>query len=187
MTQTLYASTAKPVLLQTATAWTCNPSDLRRNKKLHIVMDGGSQRSYITTSGREALRLPMTDRKRLAVAAFGSKRMEPRLCYVVRVKVCAKAGETTRVDLFVLPHICEPITYQPLAECVKLFPHLANLELADDQIGDSRGRGAGTGPVGPAQAGPIFAFVAILKLLSGWSFFVEMIQLLSTLFQSLSQ
>ena len=28
--------------------------------------------------------------------------------------------------------------YQPLAECVKLFPNLANLKLADDQIGDSR-------------------------------------------------
>ena len=101
-------------------------------------MDGGSQRSYITSSAREALHLRTTDRKRLAVAAFGSKRMEPRLCTTVRVKVRAKAGETTRVDLFVVPHICEPITYQLLAECVKLFPHLAALELADDQIGESR-------------------------------------------------
>ena len=49
-----------------------------------------------------------------------------------------KARKATRVDLFVVPHICEPITYQPLPECVKLFPHLADLELADDQIGDSR-------------------------------------------------
>ena len=87
MTQTLHASTAKPVLLQAATAWTCNPSDCRRNKKLYIVMDGGSQRSYITTSAREAICLPTTDRKRLAIAAFGSKCMEPRLCDVVRVKV----------------------------------------------------------------------------------------------------
>ena len=48
-------------------------------------------------------------------------------------------------------------------------------------------RGAGTGRVGPAQAGPIFAFTSILNLLSEWSFFVEMIQLLTTLFESLSQ
>ena len=48
-------------------------------------------------------------------------------------------------------------------------------------------RGAGTGLVGPVQAKPIFAFAAILKLLFGWSFSVETIQLVSTLFQFLSQ
>ena len=45
-----------------------------------------------------------------------------------------------------------------------------------------------TGPVDPAQAGPIFAFAAILKLLFGWRFSIETILLyISTLFQSLSQ
>ena len=48
-------------------------------------------------------------------------------------------------------------------------------------------QGAGTRPVGPAQAGPIFTFAAILKLLFGWNFSVETIQLVSTLFQSLLQ
>lgn len=55
--QTLYVGTAKPVLLQTTTARTYNPSDHGRSKKLHIIMDGGSQRSYISMSAREALSL----------------------------------------------------------------------------------------------------------------------------------
>ena len=112
---------------------TCLTIEGTRNSTLSWM-----ERSYINTSAREDLRLPTTDMKRLAVAAFGLKHLKPRLCYVVRIKVRAMASETTRVDLFVVPHICESITYQPLAECAKLFPHLVDLELAGVQIRDSR-------------------------------------------------
>ncbi len=176
-TQTLYAGTAKPVMLQTATALTYNAFDHGRNKKLHIVLDGGSQRSYITTSAREALRLPTTGKKRLAIAAFGSKRMKPQSCNVVRVEVHTKAGTTTSVDLFVVPHICEPITCQPITECLELFPHLADLELANDQTGDSRDVdmliGADfywcfvTGEIRRGEKGPVAIHTTLGWILSG--------------------
>ena len=106
---TLYVGTPKPVLLQTATAWTYNPYDHGKNEKLRIVMDGGSQPSYIAEAARKALHLPTADKRRLTIAAFGSKRTKPRPCDMVRVEVHKKAGEPTPVDLFVVPYICEPI------------------------------------------------------------------------------
>ena len=136
--QTLYSGMAKPVLLQTAAAWTYNPSNYGTNRKLHSVMDGSSQRSYITQAARDVLYLQTADKGRLATAAFGSKRTEPRPCEMVRVEVHMKAGEPTSVDLFLVPYICEPIACKPLAECPKLFTHLTDLELSDDQTGDSR-------------------------------------------------
>ena len=70
---------------------------------------------------------------------------------------------------------CNPLEKGELVRYLHVFPS------------QCRNRSTGTGPVGSAQAGPIFVFDAILKLLFGWSFSIETIKLVSTLFQSLSQ
>ena len=108
---TLYVNSGKPVLLQTASTVVCNPGDPSARLRLRIVMDSGSQRSYLTQRVQKALQLKPIDQLRLAIAAFGSKRVDPCLCDVVRVRVQTKLGE---VDLFVVPHICEPLTEQPI-------------------------------------------------------------------------
>lgn len=100
--------------------------------KLRMVLDNGSQRSYLTQLARDALRLQTKDKQKLAIAAFGSKRAEPQLCDLVCASVRTKEGQEINIDLFVVPHICEPLGKQPLEECLGLYPHLSGLELADD-------------------------------------------------------
>eukprot|EP00731_Ephydatia_muelleri_P024186 Em0016g457a len=100
--------------------------------QLRIVLDNGSQRSYLTQHARDVLCLQTKDKQRLAIAAFGSKRAEPQLCDLVCASVQTKEGQKIMVDLFVVPHICEPLCKQPLEECLEHYPHLAGLELADD-------------------------------------------------------
>ena len=47
-------------------------------------------------------------------------------------------GEDKNVDLFVVPHICEPLTTQPIHKCLGLYPQLSGLELADDPLDEAR-------------------------------------------------
>ena len=56
-TSALCADANKPVLLQTASAVVSNPHDSSASTKLRIVMDSGSQRSYLTQGARETLHL----------------------------------------------------------------------------------------------------------------------------------
>ena len=45
-------------------------------------------------------------------------------------------GQNTEIEEFVVPHICEPLTKQPLIECAGHFSHLAGLKLADDSANE---------------------------------------------------
>ena len=101
-------------------------------------MDSGSQRSYLTQRAQDTLHLQTAARQKLAIAAFGSERMDPRLCEVVRVSVQTRAGEDNNIDLFVVPHICEPLTTQPIDKCLELYPHISGLDQADDPLDETR-------------------------------------------------
>ena len=85
------------------------------------MLDNGSERSYLTQSARDALCMQPIDRRRLAIAAFGSKRADLQLCELVSVNICIRDGQYTSVNLFVVPHICEPLANQQLIRCMELF------------------------------------------------------------------
>ena len=73
---TLCVNVGKPILLQTASAIIFNPCD-STSSKLRIVMDSGSQHSYLTQRARDTLHLQTVARQRLANATFGSERTDP--------------------------------------------------------------------------------------------------------------
>ena len=62
------------LLLQTARAQVHNPSDPYRTLEVRLLLDGGSQRSYITDRVRKLLALEPSGEHRLSIAAFGSRR-----------------------------------------------------------------------------------------------------------------
>ena len=37
-----------------------------------------------------------------------------------------------------VPHICEPLTTQPIDKCLELHPHISQLDLADDPMDETR-------------------------------------------------
>ena len=64
---------SKTILLQTAIVEACNPSNPSLTKKLQVILDSGSQRSYVTQRVKDALALVTSDRQCLSIATFGAK------------------------------------------------------------------------------------------------------------------
>ena len=127
----LYVDSNRAILLQTALTEVSNPHDPSLTLRLRIVMDSGSQRSYLTQRVRDTLALPASGKQRLSIASFGSKQGEAKQCEVVRIAVRTKSGDNQEVDLFVIPHICDPLTAQPVGVCPKMYSYISQLDLAD--------------------------------------------------------
>ena len=127
----------KIVLLQTARAHVYNPSDPHRTMEVRLLLDGGSQRSYITDRVKKLLTLKPSGEHRLSIAAFGSSRERPKVCPIVNVGLAPKGYSHMHLSLFVVPMICEPLAGQPISTCIEGNPHLASLDLADFSEGTS--------------------------------------------------
>lgn len=103
-----------------------------------MILDSGSQRSYITARTKDALSLRSVSEQYLSIAAFGSRGEDPVLCEVVRVGVKSKLGPDKSLALFVVPHICDALTTQPISMCTEKYDHLAHIDLADAADGNSQ-------------------------------------------------
>ena len=42
------------------------------------------------------------------------------------------------IDLFIVPHICEPLSTQHIHKYLELYPHILRLDLADDPVDETR-------------------------------------------------
>lgn len=78
----LYIDTSQAVLLQTALAEIYNPANLSVVRRVRIILDNGSQRSYLTQRIRDELALGSVSTQQLSIAAFGSKRAQAKPCDV---------------------------------------------------------------------------------------------------------
>ena len=136
-TSCVCADPRKAVLLQTARAHLSNPQNPHHSIEARILMDSGSQRSYISERVRAQLSLLPEGEQYLLIATFGKRHEEPRSCPIVRVGMKLKDGATLKMSLLVVPMICEPLVKQPIADCAEAYQHLASLELADFSSGDS--------------------------------------------------
>ena len=125
------------VLLQTAQAHVFNPLVPRQSRHARIVLDSGSQQSFVTECLARELDLLPGKGQTMSVATFGSKGRRARSCRRVCVDIQQRDGQHTRLELLTVPFICEPISYQPVALCQDKFDHLANLDLANHTDGSS--------------------------------------------------
>jgi hypothetical protein len=99
--------------------------------ELRILLDSGSQRSYITERAQRLLQLSAEGELRLSIAAFGSAREDPKVCAIIKIGMELKGHPHLYPSLLVEPMICEPLIGQPISECIEGNQHLASLELAD--------------------------------------------------------
>ena len=125
------ASETKSVLLQTARARVYNPSRPQPAIELRVLLDSGSQRSYITERARRLLKLDAEGEQRLSIAAFRSVREDPKVCAIVKIGMELKGHSHLYPSLLVVPMICEPLVGQSISECIEKNPHLVSLDLAD--------------------------------------------------------
>ena len=127
----LVVSTKVPTLLQTARVKVRAPGKLAPVIETRILLDTGSQRSYISRQLSEALGLKEEKRETLLVKAFAAEEEKLQVCSVVSLRVETRAGSSIVLSLLAIPIICGPITGQPITCAMDLFPHLSGLELAD--------------------------------------------------------
>ena len=129
----LYIDANQAVLLQTALAEVYNPANPSLARRVRIVLDNGSQGSYLMQQIREELAL----RPVRSIAAFGARRAQSKPCEGVRVRIKTKSKQELELDLFVVPHICDPLITQPLSTCFSEHPHLSHLDFADDNVDET--------------------------------------------------
>ena len=82
-----------------------------------MLMDGVSQRSYVTNRDRESLSLSTEGQQKMLIKMFESEQ-EERVCDVVRIGLKTVGGANLELPFFSVPLICEPLSYhQPIAFC----------------------------------------------------------------------
>ena len=73
-TSTLCSENLHSVLLQTACAVIHHPLDTRVSLPVRLILDGGSQKSYISQRACDVLNLEVVGEQSLSIATFGSSR-----------------------------------------------------------------------------------------------------------------
>lgn len=81
---------AHTVLLQTAKATMHSPENSHRNVTVEIILDGGSQRSYVTKKLRDAINLLVSHSESLTMKPFGSNTVSHQQCKVVNLCIDIK-------------------------------------------------------------------------------------------------
>ena len=99
------------------------------------MFDSGSQLSYITPRARNALDLQTVDQKEIAIKVFGKTEETKTLD---RVNICIKSRDSN-LNIYMstfVNNVCFPIEGQNINIAARKYPHLGELELADDNPGN---------------------------------------------------
>ena len=119
------------VFLQTARAVIHHPSEPLNSLGVCIILDGGSQKSYLSERARGLLNLRPNGEQALSIATFGSSKGATKVCPIVNVGLCLRGYPSMSLSLYVMPTIREPLVGQPISMCIEKHSHLSGLELAD--------------------------------------------------------
>ena len=133
----LCSDNLRAVFLQTARAVISNPNESHISLEVRLLLDGGSQKSYISERAYELLHLEPAGEQSLSIATFGSRRSSVKVCPIVNVDLCLKGCPSMSLSLYVMPTICEPLVGQSIAASIEEHPHLLGLELADFSSSES--------------------------------------------------
>ena len=172
------------MFLQTARAVIQNPQDPHMSLEVRILLDSGSQKSYLTKRARESLHLDAAGEQSLSIATFGSCKGSAKVRPIVKVSICLRGYPPMTLLLYVVPTICEPLVGLPVAACIGQNPGLIGLELADFSssgstlpvdilIGSDYYWELVTGRVSRGSSGPTAIHTKLGWVLSGPSFHIE--------------
>ena len=127
----MYVDVKTPVLLQTARASVFQPNRPSLTTIVRIILDSGSQRSYVTDMVRKNLALHTEQAETIVMKTFGCHE-KVQICDVVKLAIKTATGMNLVLPFLVVPSICEPIAGQPITLARDTYPHLFGLNLADD-------------------------------------------------------
>lgn len=96
------------ILLQTAKAWACDVNG--QTIPVRVMLDGGSQRSYITNDLKTRLGLKPIRVETIHLNTFGSDSYEKKRCDLVEVLLKGRYGESVHLQAIGFPKICSPLS-----------------------------------------------------------------------------
>ena len=106
-------SSGEMVLMQTALANIKNP-DNGYKQNVRILLDSGSQRTYITETLARRLNLKMGDRDDIMLVTFGSEKPQRIRPPTTKLDIMLKDGSTLRINANVVPQIAGSIQRRPV-------------------------------------------------------------------------
>ena len=115
-----------------------NPKTPQNLVEIHLLLDSGSQKSYLTERAKQLLGLESSREQILSIATFGSQKEQTKVCPVVDVRMCLKGYPPMSLSLYVVPTICEPLVSQPITACVQQSKAFSGLDLDDHSDGEGR-------------------------------------------------
>ena len=127
--------TVQTTLLQTAICVISNHLYPERETKVRVLLDQGSQHSYITSQLKEKLNLPVLGKENMIIKTFGAGSNEDSItvCDVASMKIKnPKSGFSIDLNLLTVPLICSPLQGQAVKWAKENYPHLENLDLAEE-------------------------------------------------------
>ncbi|XP_065918882.1 uncharacterized protein [Dysidea avara] len=123
------------VLLQTAKAWA--HGDNGQRIPVRVMLDGGSQRSYITNDLKTKLGLKAVQVETIHLNTFGSDSYEKKRCDLVEVVLQGRRGESVCIQVIGFPKICSPLSTKV---DVSHLTELQGFELADHDPSSEGGK-----------------------------------------------
>ena len=133
-------SRKKSILLQTAqldVQAVPRSGGLKRSISCKVILDSGSQRSYITKKAAEEIGAVILHKEKMMIGGFGGTTTKAKLHNVVEVLLSKKNYDfNLKLRGIVVDRICSPIQGSYVDYCAKTFPQLDGLSLADE---DSKG------------------------------------------------
>ena len=122
----------RTILLQTARVTIFNPSNTANQREINVILDTGSQKSYITESVCEALGIKRKGRRTMSIMTFGSNEGKIQCCDVVEIGLQLREGLSDKISVLSTPFICESIVSPPTRTYVADHEELRSLDLAVD-------------------------------------------------------
>lgn len=119
----------KKVLLQIAEAVVYNPQWEDKEQKVSVILDSGSQYSYITYDLQQVLQLRVLGKKNFSIATFGSTDLQTKTCDITSLGIHLRDGSTRSLTVRSVPLICEHLPDTLTMVEIAKWPHLANLDI----------------------------------------------------------
>ena len=122
-------------LLQTAFVIAANPEQPSKELKLLLVIDSGSQRSYVAQRARALLEPPTANQEEIMIKAFGTNKAV--IHHIDVVPICLKSSLSyleNGIKALEVPLICSLLQGQAIRQEKSQYVHLNGLELADYQL-----------------------------------------------------
>lgn len=132
-TENSLISSGEMVLMQTAKADITNPNNSLK-QKVRMLLDSGSQRSYITEALAKKMNLKMGKKEEIMLVTFGSDTPKRIKTPTTKLNIILKDGSTLKIRANVVPQIAGSIQRRPInLKSVENWEYLwTEFSLADD-------------------------------------------------------